>query len=287
MKITTLIEDTMTKDSSLSLELTKQHGLSLYIETIKHRILFDTGANGAFACNAKVLGVDLAGIDTAVISHGHYDHGGGIKTLLEINKQAPIYIRTGAFNSYWHVSPNQDVEKYIGLDRELITSLESSCRLIEIMGNQKIDDELSLITDFTGRRGFASTNRQLKIRTNNGYIEDSFLHEQALVVRENGVKCLISGCAHNGILNILDVYENVYGEKPDIVISGMHLSRKDYSDRNLDEIDELANMLLDYHRTAGTRFYTCHCTGRIPYERMKQVMGVALGVLRTGTEISI
>ena len=81
MNITSLLENT-TAHSDVAVE----HGLSLYIETEQHKLLFDMGQTNLFAKNAVVLGVDLSSVDIAVLSHGHYDHGGGLLTFLEQNK---------------------------------------------------------------------------------------------------------------------------------------------------------------------------------------------------------
>ena len=79
MKIIALLENT-TKHANIGCE----HGLSLYIDTGSHKILFDMGQSDLFYENAKKLGVDLSLVDIAIISHGHNDHGGGLKTFLEI-----------------------------------------------------------------------------------------------------------------------------------------------------------------------------------------------------------
>lgn len=81
IKIIVLLENT-TKSANLKCK----HGLSLYIETESHKILFDFGPNDLFLKNAEVLGVDIAAVDMAVISHGHVDHCGGLKYFLEKNK---------------------------------------------------------------------------------------------------------------------------------------------------------------------------------------------------------
>ncbi len=110
MKIVTLIENT-----SLSKDYHHQHGLSLYIESGQHKILFDTGSDGKFIENAKKLQVDLTKVDTVVISHGHYDHGGGLKAFVEINDKAQIYIGVGAYEP--HVTKLLKIFKYnIGIE---------------------------------------------------------------------------------------------------------------------------------------------------------------------------
>jgi 7,8-dihydropterin-6-yl-methyl-4-(beta-D-ribofuranosyl)aminobenzene 5'-phosphate synthase len=83
MKISVLCENTTKKENILS-----EHGLSLFIETEKHKILFDMGQSDAFLKNAKTLGIDLSTVDIAILSHGHYDHGGGLRAFLEYNEKA-------------------------------------------------------------------------------------------------------------------------------------------------------------------------------------------------------
>ena len=116
MKITVLTENT-----SVSPDIGAEHGLSLYIETDNSKILFDMGQTELFAANASKLGVNLTSVDVAVLSHGHYDHGGGLKKFLEINPKASVYLHKRAFEPHYN-----GTEKYIGLD----VSLQSSERLI-------------------------------------------------------------------------------------------------------------------------------------------------------------
>ena len=87
MKFVTLVEDTT------KCELGAEHGLSIYAETEKHKLLFDVGTTDLFIKNAKALGIDLSQVDTVVISHGHNDHGGGLDAFLAINDHAVIYLQ--------------------------------------------------------------------------------------------------------------------------------------------------------------------------------------------------
>ena len=109
MKLITLMENTTTRD-----DLVCEHGLSLYIEAGDLRILFGAGQSAAFADNAEKLGVDLSAVDLCILSHGHYDHGGGIARFLEVNDHAPVYVSRHAFGDFYNAEG-----KYIGLDSAL------------------------------------------------------------------------------------------------------------------------------------------------------------------------
>jgi len=97
MKITALVENT-----SCDPDLGAEHGLSLYIETRRQKILFDMGQTDLFVSNAERLGINLSEVDLAVLSHGHYDHGGGLRRFLEINKRATVYLSRYAFEAHYN-----------------------------------------------------------------------------------------------------------------------------------------------------------------------------------------
>ena len=96
MEIVTLIENT-----SLDSRLFAEHGLSLYIEAQGLCLLFDMGPSKAFLYNAAYLNVDIAQVDAAVVSHAHYDHGGGLEPFLAANHKAPVYLKVGADADYY------------------------------------------------------------------------------------------------------------------------------------------------------------------------------------------
>jgi 7,8-dihydropterin-6-yl-methyl-4-(beta-D-ribofuranosyl)aminobenzene 5'-phosphate synthase len=123
-----------------------EHGLSFYIETKKHRLLADSGATDQFLHNAGVLGIDLSTVDTMILSHGHYDHAGGIRAFSGMNPDAKIYLRASAGGEYYHLKA--DGEKYIGIEKEILKL--GQC--VFVQGDLEIDDELFLYTDVPGTR---------------------------------------------------------------------------------------------------------------------------------------
>lgn len=267
MKILTLMENTCGEEGCLF-----EHGLSLYIETQKHKLLLDTGASDGFIQNAGKLGVDLTAVDTVVLSHGHYDHSGGILAFAEINPRALIYMQKAAAADYYHG------ERYIGIDKRILELPQ--VRLVE--GDLVLDEQLSLFTHITGRRCYPQSNLALTVKREEGEEQDSFDHEQCLVIREGDEQILVSGCAHNGILNILDRYRELYRELPEKVISGFHMMKKTpYTKEETDTILANARELAGY----DTIFYTGHCTGDEAFALMKPIMGEKLVRLRSGIRV--
>lgn len=270
MKITVLMED-----SSFRPGIAAEHGLSLYLETEKHRRLLDTGASALTLQNADALGVDLTAVDTVVISHGHYDHAGGLLSFAERNPDAEIYLNAGAGGAFFHG------EKYIGIDRKIL----NLPRLHPVPDPfLEIDGELSLFSAIGGRRLWPEGNRELTEEKDGKRTQDVFSHEQCLVVREGNKTLLASGCAHNGILNILDRYRELNGSYPDAVVSGFHMIKKSgYGEADLAGIRQTVEEL----KTLPTVFYSGHCTGDLPFEVMKEIMGESLRRITAGDAFTV
>ncbi|GFI47521.1 hypothetical protein IMSAGC019_02846 [Lachnospiraceae bacterium] len=266
MRIVILMEDTC-GDPRCEYE----HGLSVYVETLRHRILVDTGASAKTLSNARELGVDLAGVDTVVLTHGHYDHSGGITAFRGINPKAAIYMQQGALGDFYHG------ERYIGIDKKIAQL--PGVKLLD--GDLRIDGELSVFTQITGRRFWPQSNLSLSEDKGGVRVQDEFAHEQCLVV-QGEKNLLVSGCAHNGILNILDRYEEKYGGCPDVVASGFHMVKKDaYSPKEEEAICRTAEEL----REKDTVFYTGHCTGQKAIALMQPIMGEKMVQVYCGMEI--
>lgn len=263
MKITVLCENT-----SDNAALSAEHGLSLYIETDMHILLFDMGQTALFADNARALGKDLGRVDTAVLSHGHYDHAGGIKAFLAENSHAPLYLNENAFGNYYN-----GAEKYIGMDK----SLADNSRLHLTGDELRIDKQLSLYSCNERARKHKTNPYGLCERKNCGFVPDSFLHEQYLLIEENGKRVLLSGCSHKGVLNILEWF------KPDVFVGGFHFTKLDANGEGAEVLNQAAEEMLSY----PTVYYTCHCTGVEQYEHLKNRMGERVSYLSTGKTIVI
>lgn len=250
MKLITLIENTACRE-----DLAFEHGLSLYIEVNGRKLLFDAGQSGAFADNAEKLGVDLARVDTAILSHGHYDHGGGLPRFLEINADAKIYVNRHAFEPHFNAS-----KKDIGLPQQL----GESSRLVFTEDLTDLGDGLTLHT----LNCPPSDTSGLTVEENGVLRPEDFRHEQYLLVEEGGKRILFSGCSHKGILNIVAHFQ------PDILVGGFHFMKI----QDEETLRSAGEALLQY----PTIYYTGHCTGQAQYTFLKDILGDRLNALSTG-----
>lgn len=262
MKITTLLENSAIEG------LASEHGLSLYIETKEHKILFDAGASDAFADNAEKLGIDLSQVDLCILSHGHYDHSGGLSRFLELNDHAPVYLSQHAFTPCYHGQ-----ERYIGVDQ----SLKDSDRLVFCKDVKEIDRGLTLLSCNGKPSLYPIDSAGLTVLENGTYTPDTFVHEQYLLIEEHGKRVLISGCSHKGILNIAHWFS------PDVLIGGFHFMNLDPETDDSLRLLESSERLLQH----DTVYYTGHCTGEAPYAFMKKIMKDKLHALCGGTSIQI
>ncbi|SEK39465.1 7,8-dihydropterin-6-yl-methyl-4-(beta-D-ribofuranosyl)aminobenzene 5'-phosphate synthase [Ruminococcus albus] len=268
MKIVTLVENTCGHEGCIA-----EHGLSVYIETEKHKLLLDCGQTDAAVKNAEVLGIDLTAVDTVILSHGHYDHSGGIMPFSRINDRAQIIMQKSA------AEPHYNGERYIGIDKDILAL--PNVHLIE--GDVRLDDELFLFSGITGRRCFPQGNRKLLRDEGGEKVQDDFAHEQCLVIEQEGKRWLLSGCSHNGILNILDRYRDIFGSAPDRVITGFHMMKNDgeHTEEEKEVIIQTARELAQ----TDTIYYSGHCTGIPAFELMKTIMGDKLIALHSGEEV--
>lgn len=272
MIVTSLVENTSRNG------LPVEHGLSLYIEKEDgQRVLFDMGQSTLFTRNAEALNLSIADVEVAIISHGHYDHGGGLSTFLADNQKAFVYIHRDAFMP--HYSLRETGLRHIGLDNQL----SNSERLILCDDIKSINHGMTLFAKVKGCCCNPIGNRLLYGPTETE--NDAFEHEQNLLIEENEKLILFAGCAHRGIVNILHRAEEVAGRKPTHVLAGMHLVKS-----GLDEIAEnrfIRNLAIELTKYSSTQFYTMHCTGEDQYTKLQSLMGSQIEYLSCGDQIVI
>lgn len=273
MLITVLVENT-----SISSDLGCEHGLSLFIKSDKYNILFDVGESALSFQNAKKLNVNITDVDFLIISHGHYDHGGGLKVFLEENAKANVYVHRLAFEKYYSERANKSLD-YIGLDQKLKTNK----RIIFTSDHFDINDNIQVFSNVVEKVPRPKSNKGLFVEHEGQIANDTFAHEQNLVIEEDGKTLLLVGCAHKGIVNILEHFYSLKGITPNYVVGGFHLSSRSSGNEDPETIDEIAEYLMD----TKAKFYTCHCTGLEPYRRLRSIMGERIDYLSTGCEITL
>ncbi len=259
MRITCLAENTTCRP-----DLEAEHGLSLLIETKQHHILFDMGQSDLFARNADRLGVDLKTVDIAILSHGHYDHGGGLVTFLEQNDTAPVYVSPYAFEPHFNGEG-----KYIGLD----PALAHHPRLQVTDEEFAIGDGLTLYHCNQRDRPYEQPKGDLTVKRDGILLPDDFRHEQYLLIRENDKTVLISGCSHKGIANLTHWFA------PQVLVGGFHWMKRSLNQELLDSACQL-------NQQQNTVFYTCHCTGKEQFDYMQSQME-RLFYLSTGQSLIV
>ena len=283
MKITTLIEN---RDGIADGEHLKgEWGLSLHIAFNGHHILFDTGASGAFADNARKLSVDLSAVDAVVLSHHHYDHGGGLKRFLQINPCAEVYMAKApdgkccarAFGLF---------TKYIGLDYAALSGFGRQFQAVE--KPVEILPRVHLLPCIEGSHPRPQGNRRLYLKKDGRLLPDAFSHELVMAIEEHGELVVFTGCSHNGLLNMLDTIAAAFpGIAVKAVIGGFHLVSSPLFNRmagSRQQVEAFGKAVLKH--PVGVA-YTGHCTGAQAFDVLQSVMGERIVDMRTGSRFDV
>lgn len=264
MKIKILVENT-----AFQTKVSAEHGLSILIENEGRRILFDTGQSDAIIKNALVYELNPDSIESIVISHGHYDHTGGLLPLLKTNQHAKIYAKKG-FDLY----KTKQGGDYIGIpDIDLIPQ-ERICTIdkpTEIIPNVFIMPNIE-ITD-SEETHFA----QFRINEGENIINDKFDDELYLAIIKDNELSIISGCAHRGITNIIRSAQKEFNLPIRLILGGMHTSKE--PDENV------LKLAFSINKFDIKDIYVCHCTGIEKYAILKQHCHANVHYASTGNNI--
>ncbi|UCH34960.1 MAG: MBL fold metallo-hydrolase [Armatimonadota bacterium] len=260
-KITILVDDRVSQGEGLLAE----HGLSVLVEAGDDRVLFDTGQTGICLRNAARLSVRLDGLRAVVLSHGHYDHCGGLVPVLKRLGRLDVIAHPDAFaRKYARRSMNGD--RYIGVaaDVDALTRAGAIMRL----ESQPVEISRGLVTTGPVPRvtAFERVESHFYVKTTDGWRPDHLEDDHALVVRTGNGLVVVLGCAHAGPINTVRHAMAVTGdERVRAVVGGLHLSSA---------ADERIEKTVNALRELGVgQVVPCHCTGSTAKTRLRAAFG--------------
>jgi 7,8-dihydropterin-6-yl-methyl-4-(beta-D-ribofuranosyl)aminobenzene 5'-phosphate synthase len=275
LQITTLSEDTAGLGSVLG-----ERGLSILVEIAGLKILFDTGQSISASHNADLLGVDLSKIDKIVLSHGHYDHTGGLRQILRrIKREVEIIAHPDIWQVKYATRQGEE-EKYIGIPfhRQTLESLgahfKESKKPVRITDDIITSGEIPMVTDYEEIEPY------LVVKEKDGFKPDELRDDQALIIKTKAGLVVILGCAHRGIINTLYHARKLTGvKKIYMVLGGCHL---------MDATEERVWLTIAALKELGVqRLGLSHCTGLPAAAIMAQEFGDSFFFNNAGTKIDL
>ena len=265
---------TVLTDNIGSNGLTGEWGLSFYIEYHGRKLLLDAGQSGVFAENAEKLGLSLADVDFAVLSHAHYDHADGMSVFLDRNSRAKLWLQESCRENCYRIK--DDHMKYIGIQKGMLEKYRN--RLACVHGDETLDKGIRLIGHHTPGLEKAGKREKMFLKEGESWATDCFAHEQSLVLECADGIVILNSCSHGGADNIIrETAEQYPGRRILAMIGGFHLHNK--TDGYIQEFAE------KIRRTGVEQIYTGHCTGDNGFRILSRGLGGMVHQLRVGLEI--
>ena len=251
-------------------------GLSIHIEHGGRRILLDTGASGLFAENAAALGIDLAAVDSGVLSHAHYDHADGMEAFFAANGRAKFYLRAGTRENCF--AYHGDSLDYIGIRPGTLERFRD--RIQYVRGVYALAPGIWLLPHTTPGLAAAGTKAGMFLGNGPDRRPDDFAHEQTLILALAGEGLAVfSSCSHGGVMNILaEVRAAFPGKTVRALAGGFHLYQT--------APEEIRALGRDLRDSGVETVLTGHCTGEEAFSLLREEIPAA-AQMRTGLAIEI
>ncbi len=259
VKITTLIENSLGEHKALK----NEHGLSFLIEQDDRKILFDTGQSGAFIDNAEQLRIDVAKVDTVVLSHGHYDHSGGLKSLCRNNQDFELWVGDGFFDDKYGVEGPR--YEFLGnnFGPEYLAARNIQYRTTAGQDIVEIGRGIFIVGSFPRVYQDEQLNSRFLVNKGDSFEVDQFVDEVLLVIETEKGLVVLLGCSHPGLKNMLDTVRDRFHKQIWAVMGGTHLVEA--GERSL-------NSTMEYLQNFPAALLgVSHCTGKLASAKIAAV----------------
>ena len=264
-----MVRITLLVDNDSPSELTAEHGFAAWIETGEQGILFDTGQGTALDNNARRLGIDLSLASALVLSHGHYDHTGGVPHFLAANASARVLFGRGLGTQRFSCHPDQ-APRAIGIGDAVDLALRKlpAHRRTEIEAPCYLAPSIGISGPIPRRASFEDTGGPFFLDAEQNHPD--LIGDELAIWFETGRGLLIlTGCCHSGLVNTINHVRTVSGiERVHAIVGGLHLLNA-----SADRIEHTLRFIAD---CAPDFLIPCHCTGQHIVEQLRQVFGTQL-----------
>lgn len=278
LSITTLVENTPAAD------LCAEHGLSLHLAYGDLRVLLDFGLSDAFAQNADTLGIDLAQVDLAVLSHAHYDHADGMGSFFVRNAAAPLYLSEACAETCWSTRGNTMEPHYIGIHEGLLTKFAQRLSPVTVSHVTTIAPGVHLVPHTTPDLQETGRKAGMFLMQGDILVPDGFAHEITLVLElgdaPDAPLVIFNSCSHAGLPAIVHEVQAAFpARRIAAYVGGLHLVH--VSDG---AVIEVARAVAE----AGIgQLCVGHCTGARAIELLSQQLPGRVTPLHTGLRLAL
>lgn len=260
------VEITLLVDNKAGPNMESEHGLAMWIETPDLCLLFDTGQGPALAANADRLGVDLGRVQTLVLSHGHYDHTGGVGDILRRVPEVDVFCHPGAVQPRYKIR-SSGAAKAIHMPSTSMTALDKHAerRMHWISEPVRLSDDIGLTGPIPRRTAFEDVGGPFYLDPL-GRRKDAITDDIALWINTTQGLVVGMGCCHAGLINTLHHVRDISGISTlRAVVGGFHLiaagpERLTQTISGLEAFDPAA-------------IVACHCTGEKAVAAFSAAMG--------------